>query len=119
LSLVNTQRVSMSGSPTPIARRALAARLTWLADRADMADAAERRHERIAPGNSLSRLALVEGVVLARKVLDVSVSGGCIKTPARPQIGTEVMLGKLRARDAPLSAAIHRHSEPGRARPPV
>jgi hypothetical protein len=63
-----------------------------------MADTAERRHERIAPSNTVSQLALAEGVMLACKVLDVSISGASIETPARPEIGTEVMLGKLRAR---------------------
>ena len=56
------------------------------------------RHERVAPSNTMSQLALAEGVVLACKVLDVSISGASIETPARPEIGTEVMLGKLRAR---------------------
>ena len=31
-------------------------------------------------------------------MLDVSISGASIATPARPEIGTEVILGKLRAR---------------------
>jgi hypothetical protein len=31
-------------------------------------------------------------------VLDVSNSGACRETPARAEIATEVMLGKLRAR---------------------
>jgi PilZ domain len=79
-------------------REKIAAQLTWLANRAEMADAAERRHERVAPSNSLSQLSLAEGVVLACKVLDVSFSGASIETPARPEIGIEVMLGKLRAR---------------------
>jgi PilZ domain-containing protein len=79
-------------------REKLAAQLTWLANRADMADTAERRHERIAPSNTVSQLALAEGVVLACKVLDVSISGASIETPARPEIGSEVTLGKLRAR---------------------
>ena len=29
---------------------------------------------------------------------DVSISGACIETPARPEFGTEVRLGKFRAR---------------------
>jgi hypothetical protein len=79
-------------------REKIAAQLTWLANRAEMADAAERRHERVAPSNTVGQLTLAEGVVLACKVLDVSISGASIETPARPEIGTEVMLGKLRAR---------------------
>jgi len=79
-------------------REKIAAQVTWLANRAEIADAAERRHQRVAPSNTVSQLSLAEGVVLACKVLDVSISGASIETPARREIGTEVMLGKLRAR---------------------
>jgi PilZ domain len=79
-------------------REKLAAELTWPANRADMTDAAERPHERSAPANSVSQLALAEGVALACKALDVASSGACIKTRAPPEIGTKVRLGKLRAR---------------------
>ncbi len=81
---------------TPHKRAQIAAQLTWLANRAELAEASERRHERVAPSNTVSELALAEGVV-ACKMLDVSLSGACVETPARPQLGTEVMLGKLRA----------------------
>jgi hypothetical protein len=43
-------------------------------------------------------LQLSEGITLTCRVLDVSISGASIATPARPVLGTEVMLGKLRAR---------------------
>ena len=79
-------------------REKIAAQLTWLANRAEIADAAERRHERVAASNTVSQLTLAEGVALACKVLDVSISCASIETPARPEIGTEVTLGKLRAR---------------------
>ena len=57
-----------------------------------------RRHERVTPKNGDSALQLAEGIMLTCRVLDVSISGASIATPARPEIGTEVMLGKLRAR---------------------
>ena len=80
-------------------REKLAATLTWLANRSELDGAEERRHERIAPpGNALQSLELPEGIRLTCRVLDISVSGASIGTPARPEIGTEVMLGKLRAR---------------------
>jgi hypothetical protein len=79
-------------------REKIAAQLTWLANRAEIAAAAERRHERVAPSNTVSQLTLAEGVVLASRVLDVSISGASIETRARSEIGTEVMLGKLRGR---------------------
>jgi hypothetical protein len=78
-------------------REKLAAQLTWLANRTELA-AEGRRHDRITPTNGDSTLQLAEGIVLTCRVLDVSISGASIATPARPELGSEVMLGKLRAR---------------------
>jgi hypothetical protein len=79
-------------------REKLAAQLTWLVNLNELGDIEERVHARSAPANSLSSLQLAEGIVLNCRVLDVSISGASIATPARPDIGTEVILGKLRAR---------------------
>ena len=78
-------------------REKLAAQLTWLANRADLG-ADGRRHERITPMNGEQALQLAEGIQLSCRVLDISISGASIATPARPELGTEVILGKLRAR---------------------
>lgn len=78
-------------------REKLAAQLTWLANRSELGEEG-RRHERVTPGHGEQPLQLAEGIVLNCRVLDVSISGASIATPARPEIGTEVMLGKLRAR---------------------
>jgi hypothetical protein len=78
-------------------REKLAAQLTWLANRSELV-ADGRRHDRVTPKNGDSMLQLAEGVMLTCRVLDVSISGASIATPARPDIGTEVVLGKLRAR---------------------
>ena len=93
-------------------REKIAAPRRWLANRAEIADAAERRHERVAPSNTVSRLCLAQGVVLACTGLELSISRASIKTPARPEIGTEVMLGKL-PRHAPRRAS---HLDPGTLR---
>jgi hypothetical protein len=79
-------------------REKLAAQLTWLANRSELDDEASRRHDRIAPNVGESTLHLAEGIALTCRVLDISISGASIATPARPDIGTEVVLGKLRAR---------------------
>lgn len=79
-------------------REKLAAQLTWLANLDELGDIEERMHERLAPASSVSSLQLAEGIVLNCRVLDVSISGASVATSARPPIGTEVMLGKLRAR---------------------
>jgi len=79
-------------------REKLAAQLTWLANRSELGQADGRRHERVTPRNGESTLQLSEGIVLSCRVLDVSISGASVATPARPEIGSEVVLGKLRAR---------------------
>jgi len=79
-------------------REKLAAMLTWLANRSELDGADERRHERIVPKSGRQQLQLAEGILLECEVLDISISGASIGTPARPVLGTEVMLGKLRAR---------------------
>ena len=83
----------------------LAAQLTWLANRSELGEIEERRHERITPANGQSTLQLAEGIVLTCRILDISISGASIATPARPEIGTEVVLGKLRA------SVVRHHAE--------
>jgi hypothetical protein len=51
-------------------------------------------------------LKLAEGLAVQCRVLDVSLSGASIGTEARPAIGSEVHLGRLRAR-------VMRHHERG------
>ncbi len=77
-------------------REKLAAQLIWLINRSELTPEDQRQHERIVPTNVESMLKLDEGIVIPCKVLDVSISGASIGTEARPQIGNEVMLGKLR-----------------------
>lgn len=77
-------------------REKLVALLTWLINRSELTPEDQRQHERLVPANSESMLKLDEGIVIPCRVLDVSISGASIGTEARPQIGNEVMLGKLR-----------------------
>lgn len=79
-------------------REKLAAQLTWLINREELATSDERRHERTAPKNSQSSLKIAEGISVACEVLDVSISGALVATEARPPIGSEVTLGKLRGK---------------------
>jgi hypothetical protein len=69
----------------------------WLANRSELGD----------PGvhtSASSRAAvnppcsLLDGNTLNCRVLDVSISGASVATTAQPEIGSEVVLGKLRAR---------------------
>jgi hypothetical protein len=80
-------------------REKLAAQITWLINRRDLG-IDDRRHERLVPENSISNLRLADGTMISVRVLDVSISGASVSTDADPQpeIGTDVTLGKLRAR---------------------
>lgn len=81
-------------------REKLAAQLTWLINRHELPSIEERRHERIATPPRSMPLKLDENLIIDCKVVDFSLSGVAIETNARPPIGTEVTIGKLRARVA-------------------
>lgn len=78
-------------------REKLVAQLTWLINRNELTGEDERKHERISPGNTESMMKLDEGIIIPVRVLDVSISGASIGTEARPPIGQDILLGKLRA----------------------
>ncbi|HRD74710.1 MAG TPA: PilZ domain-containing protein [Hyphomicrobiaceae bacterium] len=96
----------MQFSATQHKREKIAAQLTFLINRDTVDGIEERRHERSIPKNSVSSLKLGDGVILPCQVMDVSISGASIGTEARPAVGTDVLLGKLRAR-------VMRHHEHG------
>lgn len=83
---------------TPHKREKLAAQLTWLINRHELPSIEERRHERIATPPRSMPLKLDANLTIECRVVDFSLSGAAIETAARPPIGTEVVLGKLRAR---------------------
>jgi hypothetical protein len=79
-------------------REKLAAQLTWLINRTETGSTFERQHERLAPAEAPSTLKLADDIVVPCEILDISVSGAMLKTEARPEIGREVVVGKLRGR---------------------
>lgn len=85
-------------SVTAHKREKLAAQLTWLLNRSGSLVADDRLHGRSLPANDRSTLQLDEGIVVPCRVMDISVSGASLDTQARPEVGREVLLGKLRAR---------------------
>ncbi len=89
---------AMRLSVTAHKREKLAAQLTWLINRNARLVDDDRQHKRSLPVNERSSLQLDEGIVAPCRVLDISISGASLETQARPEIGREVMLGKLRAR---------------------
>ncbi|MCB1505978.1 MAG: PilZ domain-containing protein [Hyphomicrobiaceae bacterium] len=78
-------------------REKLAARITWLVNRSEFAGAEMREYERVLPHNDISTLKISDDITTQVQVLDVSLSGANVATEARPPIGSEVVLGKLRA----------------------
>jgi hypothetical protein len=79
-------------------REKLAAQITLLINQKEFDGTSERRHERFRMANKTSSLKLAQGMVAQVRVLDVSISGASVGTEARPPVGSEVVLGKLRAR---------------------
>jgi PilZ domain len=79
-------------------REKLAAQLTFLVNRPYLGDLAERKHDRLTPKQASQSLTLAEGLIITCHVIDFSLSGASIATPARPEIGAEVKLGNLRGR---------------------
>lgn len=78
-------------------REKLAAQITWLVNRDELGTQEERRHERVQV-NKTTTLRIADDLTLAVKLIDVSISGASISTESRPPIGSEVTLGRLRAR---------------------
>jgi len=97
---------AMTISATPRKRDKLAAQLTWLANRDILNLPEDRRHERIIPQNPASRIILPNGLNVACRVIDVSISGAGISTDQRPEIGTIITVGRITAR-------VIRHIENG------
>jgi PilZ domain len=81
-------------------REKLAAQIVWLVNQKEFDGPTQRRHERFQTANKTSNLKLADGTVAQVRVLDVSISGASVGTDVRPPVGSEVVLGRLRARVA-------------------
>lgn len=84
----------------------LAGQITWLINKSELSGIEERRHERVKVSDKFLNLKLDEGIAIVCRVLDVSLSGTAVETNARPPLGADVLLGKLRCR-------VIRHLENG------
>jgi len=97
---------AMTISATARKRDKLAAQLTWLANRSILNLPEDRRHDRITPRNPNGRLILPNGVNVGCRIIDVSLSGAAIATTQRPEVGSQVTIGKIPGR-------VVRHIEDG------
>jgi len=58
------------------------------------------------PHNPAARVTLVSGAVVNVRIIDISLSGAGIATPQRPEVGSQITLGKIPGR-------VVRHLEEG------
>jgi hypothetical protein len=85
-------------SMTAHKREKLASTLMFMLNKHEQPGIEARRHERLVPKSNIQSLTLTEGLTISCDVLDMSLSGASIGTPARPELGTIVKLGALNAR---------------------
>ncbi len=97
---------AMTINATARKRDKLASQLTWLANRYVLNLPEDRRHERNTPDNPIVELVLSNGRSHRCRVIDVSLSGAALAIDAKPPIGTQVTIGRMRAR-------VVRHIENG------
>jgi hypothetical protein len=75
----------------------LAAKLTWLANRHELNLPEDRRHDRITPTNPIVVMKLPDGREYNCRIIDLSLSGAALGIDDQPPIGSQVLVGKLRA----------------------
>jgi PilZ domain len=97
---------AMTVSATPRKRDKLAAQLTWLANRSILNLPEDRRHDRIIPRNPNGKMTMANGVIVACRIIDMSLSGAAIATTQRPEIGSPIAIGRVFGR-------VVRHIEDG------
>ena len=78
-------------------RSRLENKLKWLSEN-DKDAANQRRHERFEPKDTNSHITMPDGRMYKTEVIDISVSGAAVKTDIMPNLGTYVLLGKMRGR---------------------
>jgi PilZ domain len=96
---------AMKLNATQHKREKLAAQITWLLNEGDLTGAAARKHERLKIANRDANLTLSAGGFIPCLILDVSLSGASLACKARPELGDEVWLSRLRGR------VVRHHSE--------
>ena len=79
-------------------RERIANLLTWLINQKSLGLSEERKHDRIAPRVSASKLILPNGEVHPCRIIDVSLSGASVACTVKPPIDTVVILGRMRGR---------------------
>jgi hypothetical protein len=97
-SQIDARGFSVDLNATPRKREKLAAQLTWLANKHELALPEDRRHERYAPRNPRTELQMDDGRRYPCRLIDLSLSGAAMEIDVRPALGTAVTLGTMRGR---------------------
>lgn len=87
-------------------REKLSSQIMWLLNRVDFPDEAGREHERVGHAGRKTTLRFDDGMMIDVEVLDLSSSGASVRTPARPAIGEDLVIGKIRS-------VVRRHHKDG------
>lgn len=87
-------------------REKLSSQIMWLLNRDDFPDDAGRSHERLGAMGRKTALRFDDGMMIDVELLDLSPSGASVRTAARPMIGEELVIGKVRS-------VVRRHHKDG------
>ena len=98
ISRVFESGFALSINATTRKKDKVAAKLTWLANRHELNLPEDRRHERVTPKISLTKVSLPDGREYRARLIDISLSGAAVAIDIKPPIGSPVVVGKLRAR---------------------
>ncbi len=102
----DTHRLQISGQVVDLFQPSIAnearrvrfeQKLKWISEN-DKNSANLRRHERFEPKENNSHITMPDGRMYKTEVIDISVGGAAIKIDIMPNLGTYVMLGKMRGR---------------------
>ena len=85
---------SVEMSLPPNKRERLADLLTWMVNREESDDEANRRHKRITPRQRNVDIVLATGLRIPAIIADVSVSGVGLQSQELPELGARVDIGK-------------------------
>jgi PilZ domain len=89
-------------------RERIANLLIWLSNQNSLGLSEERKHERVVPRINASKLIVPDGTVHNCRVIDVSLSGASVACAVKPDVGSMVILGRMRGR-------VVRHHDKGLA----
>jgi hypothetical protein len=87
-------------------REKLSSQIMWLLNRNDFPDELGREHDRAGTTGRKTTLRFDDGMIVDVELLDLSVSGASVRTPARPDLGEDITIGKIRS-------VVRRHHKDG------